>query len=54
MKLITAFDSLLTRCETPGLELIGERLEGRGDTSAPATPSGISSLLKSLLDDNFT
>jgi len=30
----------LSRCETPGLELIGERLDGRGDTSAPATPSG--------------
>ena len=36
---------LSTRCETPGLELIGERLEGQGETSAPATPSGITTSL---------
>ena len=41
----TPLEPLSPRCETPGLELIGERLDGRGDTSAPATPSGIPSLL---------
>ena len=53
MNLNTHPKPLLIRCETPGLDLTGERLEGRGDTSTPATPSGIPpSQLKSLLGDN--